>query len=70
METPRGCAECRKTNKPLNQYAIHDLLGRQFLLFVCNDCIIPFSDEVKAMSRGEQVTFLTHLGQIIHSSNK
>lgn len=70
MEKPKACVECRKTTKPLNQYSFYDLLGKQFVLFVCSDCIIPFSDEIKGMSRGGQVTFLTHLGQIINSNKK
>lgn len=65
MEAPKGCAECRKTDKPLSQYSFYNVLGQQFLLFLCSDCVIPFSDELKAMSVGEQTSYLTHLGQII-----
>lgn len=66
MSTPKqGCAECRKTDKPLNQYSFYNILGQQFILFLCNDCVIPFTDDLKAMPVGEQSTFLTSLGQII-----
>lgn len=68
MEKQQGCAECRKTDKPLNQYSFFNLLGQQYVLFVCSDCIMTFSDEIKAMSAGDQVTYLTDLGQIIQKT--
>lgn len=65
METPRGCAECMKTDKPLNNYSFHNLLGQEFVLFVCGDCIATFSKTLKAMTAGGQASYLTKLGQII-----
>lgn len=68
MQPLKGCAECTKTNKHLNQYSFYNLLGQQFVLFVCNDCIMGLSDRIKSLSAGEQVTYLTDLGQIISKS--
>lgn len=68
MEKPRGCAECLKTDKPLNQYSFYNLLGQQFILFVCSDCIMGLSDMLNKIPLGEQASYLTHLGQIISNA--
>ncbi|CAN5146209.1 hypothetical protein BH09PAT1_BH09PAT1_8110 [soil metagenome] len=69
MELPkRGCSQCRTTDSPLNQYSFANLLGQKFILFVCSGCIMVLSDDLHAMSLGEQTTYLTNLGQIINST--
>ena len=69
MDKPRGCAECLATNKPVNEYGFSNILGQQFVLFVCIDCINILSDELNKMSNGQQSTILTALSQKITGTN-
>lgn len=63
MNTTYACAECLQTTHPLSNYRFNDLLGAEFVIFVCNLCIINLVSKVQDMTPAQQATYLTSLGQ-------
>lgn len=65
MEQKQACVNCRSTDKAINSFSFWNLLGQEFAVFVCKECIQSFAEPIFKLAPAQQVTYLTKLGQTV-----